>query len=692
MNIKSLLCTAALLSVCGVTYAFPSYTLYPADGSTLDSNLSLGNFNLTFGSSDEIVVSDGAEASLENEEQGDFISSTRVGTFPGMGGVLIVNFDSDEIVVNGTWNLEIPAGTFTVNGEENPVIRASYDLNDRNLNISEYPQIELVSIDPEEGSKLPFWGGPDFTQLRIKTTDDSAVNYMEWVLYDVTNGEEEGVREYIHQGNDNRYDPNRYGGDESDLWADGLFCAIGGDTKLLLDHKYMLTLRCAGIGYDLATNQYPSGFQIEQSTEMFTKVYYYGAIPPQEYSPYKLESISPDPENYEITNPDLGYFEVTYSGPVKPVKFEYFVMTSVNASAGTYEAIDPNEDGYASKWTFTFDKSVIESARAGIFVTISAMDADGLYVRGNANMDFDDINYSMNWQCNCGADVVISLSPEASSVVEELSSITVGNEEGKRMNFSYLTSEPAQIVSMEREVIRELGEPVNGEDGTTMIWNFEPITEPGTYVLMIPKGYFNIGEEYDGTNSNATQFTYYVEGVQTGELAYDWVPSSITPADNATLNDLSVMVLDFENVTFADFEAVASVYKVEETEDVFVTEATFSDNANSDYWNPTIYDLTLKTPVSEFGTYKVVIPAASFGDGQWFETRFYEAVGRTNPEIVLVYNIGSVGVDSILSSNENATVYNIQGVEVLRDADASAVKALPAGLYIINGEKVVVGK
>ena len=43
------------------------------------------------------------------------------------------------------------------------------------------------------------------------------------------------------------------------------------------------------------------------------------------------------------------------------------------------------------------------------------------------------------------------------------------------------------------------------------------------------------------------------------------------------------MVLDFENVTFADFEAVASVYKVEETEDVFVTEATFSDNANSDY-------------------------------------------------------------------------------------------------------------
>ena len=149
MNIKSLLCTAALLSVCGVTYAFPSYTLYPADGSTLDSNLSLGNFNLTFGSSDEIVVSDGAEASLENEEQGDFISSTRVGTFPRMGGVLIVNFDSDEIVVNGTWNLEIPAGTFTVNGEENPVIRASYDLNDRNLNISEYPQIELVSIDPK---------------------------------------------------------------------------------------------------------------------------------------------------------------------------------------------------------------------------------------------------------------------------------------------------------------------------------------------------------------------------------------------------------------------------------------------------------------------------------------------------------------------------------------------------------------
>lgn len=693
MNIKSLLSTAALLSVCGVAYAFPDYTLYPVDGSTLDSNQSLGNFNLTFGSSDEIVVSDGAMAILENEEQGDEIYSTRVSTFAGMGGLLIVNFDSDEIEVNGTWNLEIPAGTFTVNGEENPVIQASYSLNDRNLNVSEYPQIELVSIDPAEGSKIPVWGGEDFTRLYLKTTDDDAVNYIEWTLYDVTKGEEEGVREYIRQGNDNRYDPNRYVGNNDDLWADGLFCAIGGDTKLLLDHKYMLTLRFCGIGYDIETNQYPSSFQIQQSTELFTQVYYYGAIPAQEYSPYTLEDITPDPETYEITNPDLGHFDVTYSGPVKPVKFVYPVMTSVVAPAGTYEAVDPDEDGYATKWTFTFDKSVLEAALGSIFVTISAMDANGLYVRGNSGMDFDDIDYAMEWNCNCGADVLTSVDPVDGSFVEELYTITVSNEKGKVMNISYLTAEPVQIVSKGREVVRELGEPVRSEDGTSMTWNFEPIMEPGAYTLMIPKSYFNVGEEFESTTVNATQFTYYIDQPQTGELVYDVIPTVVTPADNATVEDLSVIVLDFANVTFADYEALAYVYRVDDADDVLVTEADIRDNVNSDYWNPTIYDVILKNPVTELGTYKVVIPAESLGDEEWLETMYSTPVGHTNPEIVLVYNVGSVGVDSVLnSSDETVTVYNIHGVEVLRGADAAAVKALPAGIYIINGKKIVIGK
>lgn len=58
-------------------------------------------------------------------------------------------------------------------------------------------------------------------------------------------------------------------------------------------------------------------------------------------------------------------------------------------------------------------------------------------------------------------------------------------------------------------------------------------------------------------------------------------------------------------------------------------------------------------------------------------------------------------VNFVFDSNEDSgveaigvegkfTVYTIAGVRVLEGADAVAVKALPAGLYIVNGKKVVV--
>lgn len=49
----------------------------------------------------------------------------------------------------------------------------------------------------------------------------------------------------------------------------------------------------------------------------------------------------------------------------------------------------------------------------------------------------------------------------------------------------------------------------------------------------------------------------------------------------------------------------------------------------------------------------------------------------------------NVGIENVSTDNGPVTVYNIQGVCILKDATREALNNLPAGLYIINGRKVL---
>lgn len=64
----------------------------------------------------------------------------------------------------------------------------------------------------------------------------------------------------------------------------------------------------------------------------------------------------------------------------------------------------------------------------------------------------------------------------------------------------------------------------------------------------------------------------------------------------------------------------------------------------------------------------------------------------TGAEITFNITLQLSGVNMILGADGKADVYGINGVVIARDADASAVKSLPAGIYIINGKKMVIAK
>ncbi|MDE6240230.1 MAG: hypothetical protein K2M54_09640, partial [Muribaculaceae bacterium] len=65
----------------------------------------------------------------------------------------------------------------------------------------------------------------------------------------------------------------------------------------------------------------------------------------------------------------------------------------------------------------------------------------------------------------------------------------------------------------------------------------------------------------------------------------------------------------------------------------------------------------------------------------------FETEGDTTVKV----SNGTTGIESVISGeNTTADVYNLQGIRVARQANADEVNALPAGIYVVNGQKVIV--
>ena len=693
MSLKSLLTTVVIAGAATSAFAFPELNLYPAPGTVTDVQY-FASVNISTANEDEAVsVVDDATAKpyLESVETGDVVNCTEFFYFE-LAQANLLKFEIADITENGEWELVFPAGCLKDGeGNLNEKLTYTYNLDDPNLGAGNFPQITLVSSNPANNALLPTWGG-SLDKVTFVTSDDSAVNYIDWYLYDITNGASESEREWMTQGSENRFDPNR--GDGEDQWADGLFISVAGNAKLIEGRTYRLTLRFCGIGYDPVTGNYPTDVQIAKSTELETYLDFRGQTKGTEYSPYIVENVSPDPEVYEFDNLDMRTFSIVYSGPVKPESFTYPIgMGAGTSPAGEIAAgSDLDADGCATVWDFTFDESVLKSALGEIMVTIKAKDKDGLYVKGNAGYSIDDFNYNIMWKANAGADQLTSVEPENEAVVKELSSITISNEKNKTMFLSYNAAEKPAIVSRNGTTV--LDDPTFSDDEKTATFTFETITEPGIYTLIIPKYYFNIGTEFDGTSCNRTTFTYTIEGNEKpgDEAKQDLVPASSSVENNANITTtLDKIVLTFANMTLISFDPIVPgslLRKADASDEYTLVEEI--EPVDNDFFNPTEYTYTFSTPLSEAGTYRFFVPAGTFFDEAYDESG--KTSGHFSPELVYNFTIAGTlsGVESILTENGVANVYDIAGRMVLENADAAQIKALNAGVYIINGKKYVV--
>ncbi|MCM1368799.1 MAG: hypothetical protein NC204_00320 [Candidatus Amulumruptor caecigallinarius] len=645
MKIKTLLTAVFLALSCITAAAFPTYTVNPAAG-TLNSSYYFANINMVFSSN--VTKASDAKAYLIHLESGEELTSTDIVDMSRLQARTFgIKFDDSKILKNGAWMLRVPEGTFLSNGEGNPKIELNYTLSDPNIIEEEFAPITLISANPEAGSTIMAFGRDYINQVSFKTSNNSSVNYIGWKIYDVTDPDDP---KYVTEGNENRFDLNRTGKKNFDQWANkDPFITIGGEGhKLMKGHKFEMQLMFCGIGYDEATNQYPTPEQREKSKLLETSVIYLGGMEPTKYSPYVVESVSPDPENYRINSYDFP-FTVFYSGPVKPKSFIYAKEQNVTPTAGTWEPVGTADvDGYAKAWQFKFYDGILEEIVGTANVTITAEDKNGLPVKGSGDYDFDNFNYSIYWLCNLGATALTCVNPSAGSAVTELSEITISNSDNKAMEYM---SGTATIVR-NKELVRTLSAP-EAVSTSQMKWTFEPITTPGTYTLMIPDNYFSVGSDQSSTYNNETSFSFMIESPD--ETLFDVIPSTVDPADGSTVEKIDIIKVgipsgyDIIRNSKGDIVTKANVYKVLANGNEGVVEtgivAVESEEKDPEYeFYPLYAVFNLKNAVTTPGSYRVVIEKGLLGDDDYSAGIMDgKGGGHATPELRYTYTIADGG-------------------------------------------------
>lgn len=330
---------------------------------------------------------------------------------------------------------------------------------------------------------------------------------------------------------------------------------------------------------------------------------------------------------------------------------------------------------------FTYDGPVVLILPAGFLVFGEETDA----VASKAQ----SFEFTMKGGAVPGATLEpVSINPENNSVVEKLDQVILTFPEGTIVSPQtyfvevYNNREMAGYALLSYDinctnVINiKFAETSNASDNDCIA-----LTEPGNYFIALPEGAIISGEDGNGPFTPEMNLIYTIEDNQSVTYIE---PVEVSPASGSTVKSLEKVVVTFPEdnvvgpaiyslpVNNAAGETVAYAYLGIDWDIANIIVITFTEDINNN----------IPTVISANGTYTITVP----------EGAIFDDAGPVNSEFVLTYTVDeNVAVESISTDNQlRGDVYNLQGVCVLRDADAAAVKALAKGIYVINGRKVVV--
>lgn len=367
-----------------------------------------------------------------------------------------------------------------------------------------------------------------------------------------------------------------------------------------------------------------------------------------------------------------------------------------------------------------------EADRSGISVEVdgTALSEDAFTVSGDANkmiLEFTpaitdgkiDITFaagSISGTTADGAGVSrqkISLSyTVAAQVVYDLglalSSPTKPNKDGeisaeKQLDsFFFAANVPGLVPDDDDQVINAKITMVNGDfertahlskamgldikNNSYFSANFGAPTYNGEYVITIEKGAFGneIWEQNHefGRSNDVIELRFtLVDGLDAS--VFDIQPLEVVPAEgNVSDKELKSVTVKFPDGVKIKSAATATVAGVNVAS--FLENARFNANADG------TFTAEFENIPTERGEYILSIDAGQFGDADYIAGKG----GHANARIEIRYTVDNLtAVEAIEAADADADIYTVTGIRL--DSD---LRSLPAGLYIVNGRKLVVRK
>lgn len=206
-----------------------------------------------------------------------------------------------------------------------------------------------------------------------------------------------------------------------------------------------------------------------------------------------------------------------------------------------------------------------------------------------------------------------------------------------------------------------------------------------------------IGEDGKLIGANASdpfdahvQFSYY--------LLDELTLTAMTPADGAQVESLKEITLTFETELYPTYDPNNITDEEEGWELPTMLTRINKQEVVADKLVPVITGnqaiFTLPEVITEEGIYELTIPGGVFYESTWNVNR--ECL--RNEAKTLTFMIGDVMAitpsikDSLSEDRKEVTVYSVTGTIVAQGKKLEVLQRLPKGIYIINGNKVVVNK
>ena len=201
---------------------------------------------------------------------------------------------------------------------------------------------------------------------------------------------------------------------------------------------------------------------------------------------------------------------------------------------------------------------------------------------------------------------------------------------------------------------------------------FNDASAAGEFKVEIPEGVLTA----NGTPVPAISYTWNVIGKKEYTL-------NVTPAPDSTVASLKEFTVEFQGA------------KTIALNDEYGYQVSLRSNDYTSYPSTRPASIVV-VEGTEWATIKITFEKEATAAGKYTLNLSYGAFKLDNAfdtaNYDFVYTVdGTQGIgDIVADENGLYTVVNLAGVVVLKDAEADAVRNLPAGFYIVNGQKVFV--